>query len=440
MKKIFVSIMSLILLFSLAACNSGQSSSGDGDSNSDSGNKDEKVEIRFAWWGDTKRHEIYNAIVDNFEKEYPNITVKREFGGWGDYWDKIATQIAGGNAPDVFGMHQFYVADYARRNALLKLDEYVESGVINQDDFPEPIVDSGRVGSDLYMVAQGVTMTGYIYNSATIEELGVEPPAFDWTWDDFKSKTLEIQEAIGDQDMFAVGDGSGGTFNNLFRYFVRERGKDLYTDDGQIGFEKQDVIDWWTMWDELRKAGAVPDAETGAEYENVPLEQNMFTTGRTVLTTIPVNQMHLYQAQFDQGEIEAVRIPTTAGGENGEFIEGAYLSIPAKSKHPEEAATFINYFVNAEEALKIFKVEQGSPGSTKMVEVVKPLLEPAQQKALDFIGKTVEVAERAPYAPVGGSEVDTLFKDSASAISFGQMSIEEAADKFWTGANDILSK
>jgi multiple sugar transport system substrate-binding protein len=437
MKALLNKLVLLILVFALAAC------SGGGDTtektSADKGEEEqEKVEIRFAWWGDTKRHEIYNAIADNFEKEYPNITVKREFGGWGDYWDKLSTQIAGGNAPDVFGMHQFYVADYARRNALLKLDDFVDAGIIDQNNFPEPIVDSGRVGADLFMVAQGVTMTGYVYNTAVFDELGVEYPDMNWTWEDFNKKVIEVQEAIESDDMFAVGDGGGGQLQPLFRYFLRQKGKDSYTDDGQLAFDKEDLIEWWTMWDDLRQQGVIPDAETGAEYQNVPLEQNMFVTGRTAITTIPVNQMHLYQQQFDTGEIQAVRIPTSAGGENGEFIEGAYLSIPAKSDHPEEAATFINYFVNAEEALKIFKVEQGSPGSTEMVEVVKPLLDPAQQNALDFIQETVAVAERAPYAPVGGSEIDTLFGDCASAISFGEMTVEEAADKFWEEANAIL--
>jgi len=110
---LFVAMLSLILV--IAACSNGDGS----NKSTNSGSKDEKVEIRFSWWGDTGRNEVYNEIVDRFEEEHPNITVKREFGGWGDYWDRLATQIAGGNAPEVVSMHQFYVSDYARRNALL---------------------------------------------------------------------------------------------------------------------------------------------------------------------------------------------------------------------------------------------------------------------------------------------------------------------------------
>ena len=57
----------------------------------------------------------------------------------------------------------------------------------------------------------------------------------------------------------------------------------------------------------------------------------MFVTGRTTITSLPANQINLYQEQFDEGEIRMVKIPTKAGAPNGEYIEGAYLSITEKS-------------------------------------------------------------------------------------------------------------
>src|SRR5699024_10286606 len=121
--------------------------------------------------------------------------VKREFGGWDDYWDKLTTQIAGGNAPDVVSMHQFYVSDYARRNALLNLNDLVSSDIIDLTDFPESTVDSGKIDDNLFMVAKGITMTGWIYNTAIFDELGVDYPDFDWTWDEFKAKVRELKSA-----------------------------------------------------------------------------------------------------------------------------------------------------------------------------------------------------------------------------------------------------
>jgi multiple sugar transport system substrate-binding protein len=432
MRAFLVSLVSVFLLVGLVACSSGENSEkASGDSPKE---KDEKVEIRFTWWGDTKRHELYNSIVDRFEEQYPNIKVKREFGGWPEYWEKLTTQIAGGNAPDVVSMHQFYVADYARRNALLELSEYVKEDTIRQGNFPESVVNSGKVDDKLYMIAQGVTMSGLVYNKALFDQLGVEYPKQGWTYDDFTAKVLELKS----KGIWGVQDFSGGQLQPNFRYFARSNGQDLFTDDGKLGFEKETLVKWWTMWDELRKAEAIPDAATGTEYQSAPLEQNLFVTGKTAIHQIPANQLYLYQQQFTDGELEMVSMPTVAGGKQGEYIEGAYLSIAAKSKHPKEAAQFIDFFVNEQKALELFKVEQGSPGSTEMADFVKPLLEPAQSKAVEFIQTAVQDASTAPYSPTGVTELEAAFKDIASAISFGKMSVEEAVEEFMKKADSIL--
>lgn len=435
MKKIktfMLSLVSVFLLVGIVGCSSGknESASSDGESKG----KDEKVEIRFAWWGDTKRHEIYNAIIDRFEEKNPNITVKREFGGWPEYWEKLATQIAGGNAPDVLSMHQFYVADYARRNALLDLEKYVGDETINLSQFAESTVNSGKVDDKLFMVAKGVTMPGWVYNPALFDKLGVAYPDPNWTWDDFAKKVEELKA----KGIWGTQDFSGGQLQPNFRYFARQNGQDLFTKEGKLGFEKETLVEWWTMWDELRKNEAIPDGATVTEYESAPLEQNLFVTGKTAMHQIPANQIHLYQEQFKEGELKMVRYPQVKGGENGEYIEGAYLSVTQKSKHPKEAAMFIDFFVNTKESLELFKVEQGSPGSAEMAEFVKPLLSAPQQTAVDYIQEVVQDAKPAPYAPIGVSEVEQAFKDSASAITFGQLSVKEAADKFMKTAEGIL--
>ncbi|WP_078555256.1 ABC transporter substrate-binding protein [Bacillus alkalicellulosilyticus] len=447
MKMLLLGVVSLFLVIALAAC--GGDTTEETSSEAEPETEDttdtaeeapaelEDVEIRFTWWGDTGRNEVYNEIVDRFEAEYPHITVAREFGGWGDYWDRLATQIAGGNAPDVVSMHQFYVSDYARRNALLNLNDLVSEGTIDLSDFPDSAINSGKIDDNIFMVAKGLTMPGWAYNTAVFDELGVEYPDMNWTWDDFQAKVAELSEAYGD-GKWGAQDMSGGQLQPNFRYFLRQSGKDLFTEEGQLAFDKEDLVEWWTMWDDLRQSGAIPDAATGNEYENAPLEQNMFVTGRTALHQIPANQIYLYQQQFEEGEIHMVRMPQKEGGENGEYIEGAYLSITERSAHPEEAALFINFFVTNLQAAELFKVEQGPPAGTAMAEYVMDLIDPAQARAVAYINETVPYGRPAPYAPAGVNEVEQAFSDNAEAIAFGQISVEEAAERFINAAQGIL--
>ena len=446
MKAFLAVACTVALVSSLAACGGGSGNSGSSASPGSSGSAEasggtKNVTISFAWWGDAKRHEKYNAIADMYEKAHPGVKIERQFGSWNDYWDKLATQTAGGSAPDVIGMHATYAADYAKRGALLDLEPYVQDGTIDLSQFPDSVKEAGKVDGKTLMVAQGVTMTGWAYNSGALEKLGVKPPDFNWTWDDFYAKVSEIQKAINASDdpkRWATVDGANDITG--LQVFARQRGKDLFTADGKLGVTKDDVAAWFSIWDKLRKEKAVPDAATGAQYANVSLDQGLFVKGKVMLATFPFNQIPLYQNYITDGDVMPLRRPSDPNGKEGEFVEGAYLSISKTSKHPKEAADFINFFVNNEEAQKTFKLEQGALGSTKGNEAIKPLLSPAEQRTLTAIETSLKTAGQLPMPPKGQGEVRTLLMDTAEALSFGQLTPEEAAQQFVDKATEILNK
>jgi multiple sugar transport system substrate-binding protein len=400
--------------------------------------KQEPVSIRFAWWGDGKRHEKYNAIADLYEKSHPNVKIVREFGAFNDYWDKLATQTAGGNAPDIVGMHATYVADYARRNVLLDLAPYLADKTIDVNNFPPAVQEAGKVNGKTVMVAQGVTMTGWEYNSAMFDKLGIKYPDYNWTWDDFNAKVIELQKAIKDTGVWASSDDSNSITS--VQVFARQRGKDLFNADGKLGVNKDDMVAWFSIWDKLRKAKAIPDAATTEQYLSVSLDQGLFVKGKIALTSFPFNQVPLYQNYIKDGEVRALRRPSDPKGKEGEFIEGAYVAVTTTSKHPKEAADFISFFVNNEEALKIFKLEQGALGSTKGNDAIKPLLSPAEQRTIDAIQSSLKTAGQLPLPPAGQGAVRTLLTETAQSIAFGQNTVEKGAQEFVDKATAILNK
>ena len=127
------------------------------------------VTISMTWWGDTTRNEVYNAVIDEFEKANPGITVERPFSTWSNYFDRLSTQIAGGVAPDVMGMHQRYATEYAGRGALLDLQPYVDSGVLDLSDVPQSVIDTGRINGKLYMLAAPSRLHQYLLTELLYE-------------------------------------------------------------------------------------------------------------------------------------------------------------------------------------------------------------------------------------------------------------------------------
>lgn len=400
----------------------------------------EEIEIRFSWWGDTVRNDMYGEICDRFEAENPGIRVMREPMSWSDYWTKMSTQVAGGNAPDVFGMHPQYASDYALRGALLDIQPYVDNGTIDLSKFGDAIIETGKYEDTLYMVSMGITFTCYIVNNELAEEYGVELPAYDedWTWDQFNEEAGKFVDAAAGTGIYFAGDSSADI--NCFRWAAREAGGDNYTPDGQLGFEAQTVIDWMDLWSALRDKGAIPDAATASEDGSVALEQRLFTQGKMLLHNVPVNQLWLYADAMPDNNITAVRIPVVENMPRAEYLEGAHFAISSKidDAHQEAAAKLVNFFVNSEQSMELFKMDQGVPANSDMAEFIKPLLDDPNQKAIDFALALIPECSTATAAAKGASEIATAYTTAADKVRYGQSDSASAVEAFMSEANSIL--
>lgn len=400
----------------------------------------ETVEIRFSWWGDTVRNDLYNQICDRFEAENPGIKVMREPMSWGDYWTKMSTQVAGGNAPDVFGMHPQYAADYALRGALLDIQPYVDNGTIDLSKFSDAIIETGRYNDTLHMVSMGISFTCFLVNNELAEQYGVTLPAFDedWTWSQFNEEAAKFVETAAGSGVYFAGDSSADI--NCLRWAAREAGGDNYTADGKLGFEAEVPKQWLNQWVTLRDMGAIPDAATASEDGAVALEQRLFTQGKAVLHNVPINQLYLYAAAMPDNNITAVRIPTAEDGTRAEYLEGAHFAISSKidEAHQEAAAKLINFFVNTEQSMELFKMDQGVPANSDMAEFIKPLLDEPNQKAIDFALALIPLCETATPAAKGASEIATAYQTAADKVRYGESDVDSAVDGFMKEANAIL--
>ncbi|MDD6041779.1 MAG: extracellular solute-binding protein, partial [Clostridia bacterium] len=302
MKKLLSILMTAIMLLSL--CSVAMA---------------EDTTIRIMWWGDTARHEKYNKIMDAFEAENPGIKVERLTATWNDYWSKLPTMVAGGDAPEVMGMHAQFVSDYAGRGALYDLNSLVEKGILDTTDIPESVQANGVVGGKLIGIPMGLTVQTNLLNKTLCDEIGFTYPTDHIvTWaeladlaKEFRAKALE--KGI---DAYLIGEITGYT---AYQYWVRANGRDLYNADGTLGSTVEDLESWLVYWKDLRDADAIPDGATTVEAASLTLEQNLFCTKKTAMTNLPVNQLWQYVAQLPNDELIPAHMPTGNDGATGTF-------------------------------------------------------------------------------------------------------------------------
>src|SRR6266851_475008 len=110
--------------------------------------------LRFMWWGGQDRLRRTLAAFAAFERRYPAVRATGEASAnGGPFWAKLATQVAGGNAPDVYQMDYRVEAEYGIRGAALPLDPYMPD-LLDMRDFPAYARDAGKVDGKTYGIGR----------------------------------------------------------------------------------------------------------------------------------------------------------------------------------------------------------------------------------------------------------------------------------------------
>lgn len=402
------------------------------------------VEIRVAWWGDTSRNNMYNEILDRFEKAYPGIKTVREPLSWQDYWQKLMVQSAGGAAPDFMGMHPQYANDYLRRGVVEPLDTYIDQGIIDVSDIPQGAINTGVVDGVTYMLPMGLTGQSFFVNKTMLEENGLEVPDFNWTWDDLREFGLKGRTALdaaGKRNVWICDDNSKNY--QMFRYWIRQEGNELYTVKGDLDFAAEQVAAWWSYWKDLRDTGICPDAATSIEYGPATLENSLFARQKVAMRGVPANQYTLYVDVLPENEVVMLRNPSKVGHMVGEYVEGAHFAISSRST-PEKkvaAAKLMDFWLNTEESYELFGLDQGVPANTKMAEFITTTLNDVQIRVLEYVGVISELASDSiptTYPPAGASELDSLFQSFAEQVMYDAMTPDAAAREFVAQAEAVI--
>lgn len=397
-----------------------------------------KLTLRIAWWGNESRHKKYKAILDLYEKINPGITMEREFAETG-YWERLATQVASGNAPDLIHQHQNMINEYVNRGAMLPLDELVAAKKIDLSDFPKGTIEAGKRGGKNWMIALGASAPSVLFNTPMLQKTGVKMPTNTWTWKDFEETVQAAAVSLGPK---ILGCTDAGTYEDGLQVYMRQRGFELFKgkDLKEVGFTKEALTDWWSIWDRLRKAKAIPDAALSAEFATASHADSMLAKKLVAMHPMSVNQLQIFQQYIDD-ELDVVVVPrgNQPGSPPGDFIGTAWLSIYSKTKYIDECAAFISWFVNDPEPAKIFMAEHGPPGSKKIVEMLKPMLPKPVQKGFDFISHIASGAVGAGERPTQGGEVIKALFRLYQEVAFGRMTIAQGVDSFFQEAGKILA-
>ncbi|TCU38870.1 ABC transporter substrate-binding protein [Rhizobium azibense] len=394
--------------------------------------------LRLLWWGSQPRADRTNKVSELYKAKNPGTSITGEFLGWGDYWPRLATQVAGKNAPDVIQMDYRYIVEYAHRGALAPLDSYMPSK-LNLSDFDKAQIEGGSVDGHLYGVSLGANSAATMLNTTAFEEAGIDLPSKTTTWEEFGRMAAELTKAGKRKGLFGMADGSGG--EPLFENYLRQRGKALYTADAKVGFGVEEASEWFDMWNKFRESGACVPPDIQALDKN-DIETNTLTLGKSAAGFAHSNQFVAYQQMNKDKLTLANHMRVTKDSKGGHYRKPSmFFSVSSQSKVVDEAVDYVNFFVTNPEAALALGVERGIPESAAMREVVAAKLDAVGKVPLEYVSGLGDLAGKLPPPPpAGAGEGELTLRNISEQVGFGQLTAADGAKQLVDELTRILAR
>lgn len=397
------------------------------------GTAENPITIRFAWWGNDARAKTTLEVIKAFEAENPGIKVKGENTEYSSYWDKMATQVAGGDTPDILAMSGSYPSEYSSRGVLLKLDTVKDQ--INTSTFAPGTLELGQIKGTQYTITSGVNAMAMALDPAVFKAAGVAMPNDDtWTWDEYQEIAAKVSK-----------NSPKGTFgttpmanDSFLAVWARQGGEPLYSEDGRaLGISEARVADWMQMNLALQKSGGSPSASQIVEDAAAQSEQSLMGQGKQGMKVTWSNQLSAYTSK----DLVIAKLPSESAKPGSWLRSSMEYGISAKTKYPKATAKFLSYLVNNADAGKLIKSDRGMPANLDVRAAVMPLLNANQKKEAAFLERiaAMKVAPPLPF-PAGSSATMEVLNRTMTDVLFEKATPAASAKKFVEEINLNLDK
>ena len=431
MKRILVLLLCALLAVSAFAGGAGETT--ETAAAADSG----KTVLEVYWWGAAVRNDLTQEAINLYMELNPDVQINAQFADWTGYWDKLSAMAAGGNMPDVVQMDYSYIEQYAKSGLLAPLDPYIESGIIDTEFIPDSVLQSGRVDGKCYGISIGTGTKAMFYNKTLTDSLGIEVPV-NPTFDDLYEIGKKIYEETDGK--VATEHSFGGLA--AAQMVARDYGSKLF-EELAVG-DTTSAEKFYEQVERFASSGFGVDPAVVAEVNLDDANQRLVIRGITWNDFMSANQYVFMSeaAKYAGFELGICNYAHNADAEvNSWFMMPAMLfTIAESSDVKEEAAAFIDWFNNSEEANEILLGERGVPVNTEIAELILPLVSEDTAKYMRYANEIAPTSTPAdPPDPAGKGEIESNFNMLAESVRYGDMTPAEAAATLAERSEQILS-
>ncbi|ONI72340.1 sugar-binding protein [Kribbella sp. ALI-6-A] len=448
-KQVGAALLSgLLAATALTACS--DSTGGDGAS-------DGPVTLDYWLWDDNQQAS-YQACADAFHTANPNITVKITQTAWAQYWQNLTTQLAAGDAPDVWTNQVSYYPQFVSSQQILDIQPNVEADKVDLGQYQDGLADLWTKDGKRYGLPKDWDTEAIVYNSQMLAKQGIKPADLaNLTWNPNDGGTFEQTIA----KLTVDANGRNGLDPAFDKTKVKVYGYQPEWNDGSQGqngwgelaaangFTYLDKNPWGTQYkyDDPKLVETIGWYKALTDKGYAPRFDKQSTlgidavmnAGKAALTIAGSWTINTYLGADAKQKFALAPLPVGPVGQRKSAINGLSDAIWAGTEHKDAAWKWVKYL--------------GSADCQNLVAgnaVVFPAIKSATDKALaahKAKGRDVRVYVDYTKTPGGtfllpitdhGTEISQIVQDAMQSVILGQAEPAVALTKANQQVNDLF--
>lgn len=290
------------------------------------------------------------GLVKQFNASHPDIQINMTIEPWDTLTQKLPLSLRVNQGPDIAGLSNQYIPQYAQAGLIQPIDSVFGSGGIDPSVLPSGVKQILRYNGHYYAAPMTVDPIMMYWNKTLFKKAGLSHAPT--TWSEWQADAVKLTKHAGGVDQYGLALADNNTIPN-WPIFIWDNGGDILSADGkQAAIDSPKAVAAVSQWaDLLRKDRISPPALSGADADK------LFQTGKAAMEmTGPWATSGFTQAGINY---DVAMVPKGAGGPvtagNADV-----LVLSKNSSNLAQAKVFMTWW-NSKSAEEYLAIHSGHP-------------------------------------------------------------------------------
>lgn len=365
MKKNKLTILTVALLTTLVSCGDVVSS--------DNGNNDGTTTISFFGWGSAEEQSNFQALVDQFMMDNPDIKVAYTASASDSYMTTLKNK--GNQLPDVFYMPDYEFMQYADSGKLLALDSYVtEQEISSMWDLSTKMYrydrDTFKLGTgSLYGLPKDLGPYAICYNKDLLKsiikdknlDISLPDPNVPMTWDQFIKYLQAITGEYNNKNIYGIGyyELMAAVYSNNADFFSSDGKKETISNKNFV-----DAVQF--IADLSTKYRVAPSADEQSSQNSF---QRFLNQGCVFTFMGPWDCKQFWNDLTFEFDLMPTPVGPAEGAKSTSWVGSVAYAVSAKSTKKEAAVRLAKYLACSEKSnIMNYQLGQAIPNIREYAE------------------------------------------------------------------------